>query len=174
MKKTLSLIMCSLLIAMLSLPVFASTTRFVGWCSCGGRIDETVNTTSWIGVGFVDCTHGKPHAKDSVQERTVITSVICSRCGEGTVAQAKEERYYCYAPKSASLSLPEGSLCPICSENAVVVKTNSTSWLTTETDENGISTQERIVVKTSVCGNCGQGGTTNETETRTIRLHKYQ
>lgn len=166
MKKTLSLIMCSLLIAMLSLPAFAS-----GWCSCGGRLEETVNTTSWVGVGFVDCTHGKPHAKDSVQERTVITSVICSRCGEGTVAQAKEERYYCYAPKSASLSFPEGSLCPVCSENAVVVKTNSTSWLTTETNENGVSTQERIVIKTSVCGNCGQGGTTNETETRTVRLH---
>lgn len=169
MKKALSLIMCSLLIAILSLPAFAS-----GWCSCGGHLKETVNTTSWVGVGFVDCTHGKPHAKDSVQERTVITSVICSRCGEGTVAQANEERYYCYAPKSASLSFPEGSLCPVCSENAVVVKTNSTSWLTTEIDESGISTQERIVIKTSVCGNCGQGGTTNETETRTIRLHKYQ
>ncbi len=170
-KRICSLLICSLLVAIFSIPAFASTWK---WCSCGTAMEGNTHYTPWLTVSYRDCVHGHLYSRDANVERLAITTYVCRKCGKGFTEQEQQTDIQCLATKTANLDLTEGDTCPVCLENAVLTKTHETPWLTTATNENGISTQERIVVKTSVCGNCGQGGTTNETETRTIRLHQYQ
>lgn len=169
-KKILSLITCSILIAIFSIPAFAASHCFY----CGGSMKQTVHYTPWLTVGYQECKHGHFYAKDALIERTKVTTYVCSNCGKGYTTNQTLNDTKCLATKSTSSDTTDGEPCFNCSENSVTVKTHKTPWLTTATNENGVSTQERIVVKTSICGNCGQGGTTNETETRTICLHQYQ
>lgn len=170
-KKFLSLFACLTLIAILSIPAYAA--KF-DWCSCGSLMDGTTYYAPWRTIGYADCIHGHLYTKDALVERTVATTYVCRRCGRGYNEEKTERDRQCLATNATSLELPEGDTCPICLEDAVLTTTYKTSWATIATDENGNSEQKRTIAMTSVCGNCCRGGTTEETETRTIRLHKYQ
>ena len=165
-KKLCSLLVGVLLATVLSIPAFASNT-----CSCGGKMDKTVHRTPWLTVGYTDCTHGYVYAKDALLECTEVTTYVCQRCGKGFSTEVTRKDVKCLASKSLSVDMFDGETCSVCSANAVVTKTHHTSWLTVETDKDGNSSQERLLVKTTVCENCGTGTTTEETETRVTRLH---
>lgn len=173
-KKVISLFVCSALLALLSTPAFAITVQ----CSfCGGYMTQTIQYSPWLTAGHTDCTHGKIYAQDTKTERLAIITYICPRCGQGFTEEHTEEATRCMSTKRRNLILPEGEVvegdtCSVCYADAVVTETHNSPWLTIATDENGISTQERLIIKTDVCSNCGRGGTTEETETQTVRLHK--
>ncbi len=173
-KKVISLFICSILVALLSIPAFAVTVQC---SSCGGYMAQTIQYGPWLTVGYTDCTHGKLYARDAKVERLVIITYVCQRCGHGFTEEYTDEDTRCLATKSMNLDLPEGDVveggtCSICDADAVITEIQNGPWFTISTDENGISTQERLIIKTDVCSNCGRGYTTEATETRTIRLNK--
>lgn len=168
MKKLVTMVLTLALAGgMLATPTFATNYCFF----CNGAMNKTVHYTPWLTVGYQDCEHDFLYAKDALIERTKVTTFTCRNCGKGYTTNLTIPDKKCLANKNAASTATDGDPCFFCSENSVTVKTHHTPWLTTATNENGVSTQERLIVKTSICGNCGRGGTTNETETRTVRLH---
>lgn len=180
MKKRMgSLFLGAMMVLLLAVPAYAARdTMYVSgssWCSCGGKMTESVHYTGWVTQQFVDCTHGIAHSKDAYQTCLRVTTTVCPKCGNGETTEEVQERYVCYASRSvmeALEALPEVLQCPECDEGEVVkINHRQTPWITVAQTENGLSEQTCIDVTTYRCDFCGYGFNQEETQNRTVKLH---
>ena len=122
MKKRMgSLFLGAMMVLLLAVPAFAAGDAVdvsgSSWCSCGGKMTESVHYTGWVTQQFVDCTHEIAHSKDAYQTCLRVTTTVCPKCGNGETTEEVQERYVCYASRSvmeALEALPEVLQCPEC------------------------------------------------------------
>jgi len=86
MKKRMgSLFLGAMMVLLLAVPAFAAGDAVdvsgSSWCSCGGKMTESVHYTGWVTQQFVDCTHGIAHSKDAYQTCLRVTTTVCPKCG---------------------------------------------------------------------------------------------
>ena len=179
-KRIVSLLLGAMMAMLLVVPAFAAEDAVepyaIYWCSsCGAKMTESVRYTGWVTQQFVDCTHGIAHSKDAYQTCLRVTTTVCPKCGNGEMTEEVQERYVCYASRSAMDALeaiPEVLQCPECDEGEVVkISHRQTPWITVAQTENGLSEQTCVDVTTYRCDHCGYGFHQEEVQNRTVKLH---
>ena len=95
MKKTLSLLLCSLLLAAaLALPAFAQAPAAADPCpKCGEGVLQQLETvyTPWVVTGTLRCAEN-PRCLDSHIERSVFYTWRCDHCRQGVRRTETESR----------------------------------------------------------------------------------
>lgn len=77
MKKRMgSLFLGAMMVLLLAVPAFAAGDAVdvsgSSWCSCGGKMTESVHYTGWVTQQFVDCTHELHTARMRIRPVSVL------------------------------------------------------------------------------------------------------
>lgn len=88
MKKAISCLLLGLLMCCaFALPSFAGSIQTYASlcedCHRGEMVYRGTDYGAWYIVGYTPCSYGKPKYNDTIKERLVTTTYVCTYCGAG-------------------------------------------------------------------------------------------